>query len=127
MSEDSAASSPLTPCQRQWLEHLETWQAQEELSLKEYARTRGLSVSALYTAKRWFKSRGIWRGRERGARKRSRPRLNVVPVRVSPVAAPIMSSSVRVHLPNGIVLEVPEHAEPARCRALIGALLERRS
>ena len=108
-------SPPLTASQRQWLDHLETWQEQD-VTLKAYALTHGLSVSGLYTAKRLFKRRGIWRGRE--GNRSSRSRAELVRVRVTPArATPTM---FRVHLPNGIVVEVPEDVEPARCRALPG-------
>jgi hypothetical protein len=33
-------------------------------------------------------------------------------------------SMFRVLLPNGVVVEVPEQAEPARCRALLVCLSE---
>ena len=122
MSDGKSSSVQLTARQRQWLEHLKTWQEQEELSLKDYAVAHGLSVSGFYTAKRWFKRRGIWQGREvGGAQRRARPKL--LPVRVTPPAlAPAGSAMVRVHLANGLMLEVPEHTEPTRCQALATAL-----
>jgi len=62
MTEDVSLSPSLTASQLQWLEHLKTWQEQG-VTLKNYALTHGLSLSGLYTAKRVFKRRGIWRGR----------------------------------------------------------------
>ena len=126
MSEPSPASTrALTARQRFWLEHLQAWQAQEELSLKAYAGAHELSVSALYTAKRWFKAHGLWQGRE--ASVAPRPRATLVPVRVRAPALPQSAATLRVHLPNGIVVEVPEQAEPHRCQALIATLLGGRS
>jgi len=122
MSDEVRAARVLTAIQQQWLEHLKTWQAQEALSLREYATAHGLSVSGLYSAKRWFKVKGLWQGREvSGAGRKSAPKL--VPVRVSPGSvAPRMSAPLRVLLPNGVVLEMPEHIEPERCQALVAAL-----
>ena len=59
MSNTNSKGRELTACQQRWLEHLKAWQAQETLGLKAYAEQHGLSVSALYTAKRHFKREGI--------------------------------------------------------------------
>ena len=116
MSEETSLTQPaLTACQRQWLEHLEAWQEQE-LSLKNYAVAHGLSVNGFYTAKRSFKRRGIWSdGRTKAVR---RATATLVPVRVTQPVSPVVMPMLRAHLLNGIVVEMAEHAEPARCRAL---------
>ena len=88
-----------TPRQRFWLEHLEACEAQGT-SLKAYALAHGLSASALYTAKSALKRRRSRVGRSDPV---SMPKL--VPVRVARPA-----SMFRVLLPNGVVVEVPEHA-----------------
>ena len=126
MTEDVSRSPSLTTSQLQWLEHLKNWQEQD-VTLKNYALTHGLSLSGLYTAKRVFKRRGIWRGRE--VSKGNRPKPKLVPVRVAQSPAmpsmpsvPAMPSTFRVHLPNGIVVDMPEDAQPARCQALLNVL-----
>ena len=123
MSEETSLTQPaLTACQRQWLEHLEAWQEHEqELSLKNYAVAHGLSVSGLYTAKAAFKRRGIWP--DGGTKAVRRAKATLVPVRVTPPVSPAVVPMLRVHLPNGIVVEMAEHAQPARCRELVSVLL----
>ncbi len=118
MSEEGSPTRALTARQIQWLEHLKGWQEQG-LSLKGYALAHGLSVSGLYTAKRWFKSRGIWQGREVSGPSRRAPKL--IPVRVKP-PMPATSSMFRIHLPNGVVVEMSGDADLARCRALVSML-----
>lgn len=121
MSKETSGTKPsLTTCQSKWLEHLEIWRGQE-MSLKEYAVTHGLSVSGLYTAKRWFKRRGIWP--EVGPKVSRRTKATLVPVRVTQPVVQAVVASIRIRLPNGIVVEIGEHAEPVRCRELVSALL----
>lgn len=109
----SKASSSLgearTPRQRFWLEHLEACQAQGS-SLKSYALAHGLSPGALYAAKSNLKRRGSL-----STSKLPVPAPTLLPVHITRGAA-----MFRVHLPNGVVIEVPEHADAQCCRALLG-------
>ena len=124
MSSNDPKGRELTACQRRWLAHLQAWQAQGELGLKAYAQRHGLSVSALYTAKRFFKQHGIWQGREVSSTRRRQARAKLVPVRIeAPPLAMRASAMYRVHLPNGLVVEVPEHAEPASTHRLLSGLM----
>lgn len=97
-----------TPRQQFWLEHLRACREQG-LSLKAYARAHDLSVSGLYSAKSALKRRGVLAD-------------NTLPVpapKFVPVRIPRSASAFRVLFPNGIVVEVPEHADGASCRELL--------
>jgi hypothetical protein len=119
MSEVTSPTPALTSRQRHWLEHLKAWQTQE-LSLKAYAVANSLSVSGLYSAKRYFKAHGIWQGREVSGPQRRKHKL--VPVQITPSSA-TLSSVIRLHFPNGMVVEFPEHVEPLRLQRLMTMLL----
>ncbi len=58
MEKQSALGAARTPRQRFWLEHLKACREQG-LSLKAYARTHNLSVSAVYTANSALKRRAL--------------------------------------------------------------------
>ena len=112
MSEGRSTPGALTRRQRFWLEHLDACREQRK-SLKAYAREHDLSVSALYAAKASLKRRGAVDGAAR-----SRPAATLVPVRLSSTPAVTL---VRVLLPNGVIVEVPDTIEPERCRALLAS------
>ena len=112
MSEGRTTAGALTRRQRFWLEHLEACR-ERRMSLKAYAQEHDLSVSALYAARAALKRRGAV-----GGAVQSRPTATLVPVRLSPTPA---VTRVRVLLPNGVVVELPETIEPARCRALLAS------
>lgn len=125
MSKQPSSARALTARQQFWLEHLQAWQAQSG-SLRDYAREHELSVTALYTAKRWFKAKGVWQGREGGARRARQVEATLVPVKLSAPVTRAAPSWMRVHLPNGIVVEVPEQCEATRGAALVRALVDSR-
>ena len=66
-----------------------------------------LSVAALYAAKAALKRRGT-------ITESSAPAPKLIPVRVATAA-----SMVRVLLPNGVVVELPDSIDPKRCQALL--------
>ena len=119
MSKEIPSLESLTVSQRAWLEHLSACRKQGG-SLKEYAQAHSLSLSGLYTAKRVLTKLGVWQRSVARAAKRSAPTL--VPVRLKAAAA--MATMFRVVLPNGVVVEVPEHADVARCRELLACVME---
>ena len=88
--------------QQFWLDHLRAWQAQD-MSLRAYAAANGLSSSSLYRAHRRLKRRGLLSESTEAA-------PVFVPVRVAPPAP-----ACRVLLPNGVVVEVPQHTERMMC------------
>lgn len=117
-NQSPAATKPLTERQQSWLKHINAYRA-EGGSMRAYARAHGLSVAALYTAQRDLILRG--------ALKRSGtsdPAATFVPVRVHPpVPTPVPIAMMRIVLPNGVVIEVPEDAALARCQTLVAALI----
>ena len=92
--------------QQFWLDHLRAWQVQDT-SLRAYAAANGLSSSSLYRAHRRLKRRGLPSGSKLAA-------PVFVSVRVAPPAA-----ACRVLLPNGVVVEIPEHTERAMCATVL--------
>ena len=106
MENGTALGVPRTPRQRFWLEHLDACRKQG-LSLKAYAHAHDLSITALYAAKAALKRRDT-------STEPGKPVPKLVPVRVAPAA-----SMVRVLLPNGVVVELPESMDPQRCQALL--------
>lgn len=119
MSTEAFPSKSLTPSQRDWLAHLHAWR-QQGGSIKAYAAAHELSLSALYTARRVLAQRGVWKRQPDQAPHTGAPKLS--PVRLASIAsAPPM---FRVVLPTGVVVEVPEQADLARCRALLSYVAE---
>jgi len=104
----SFLSEARTRRQQFWLEHLEACREQGS-SLKSYALAHGLSPGALYAAKSNLKRRGSW-----SASKLPVPSPTLLPVHIARGTA-----MFRVHLPNGVVVEVPEHADTQCCRELL--------
>ena len=108
MDNQSSPPEAHTPRQRFWLEHLEAYRAQGG-SLKSYALAHDLSPGALYAAKSDLKRRGAL-----SASTMPVPAPKLLPVHISR-GAPMF----RVLLPNGVVVEVPEHADGQVCRELL--------
>ena len=122
----SAVDKPLTSRQQVWLEHLRACDARGCSSVA-YAREHGLSLPALYAARKDLTHRGVFRPGRSGRSAVSNTPVTLVPVQVhdaSPVSMspPNAGCVLRVVLPNGVVIEVPEQTEPGRCQALVSAL-----
>jgi len=116
----SGANKALTAEQRAWLDHLNRCEAQRCSSVS-YAREHGLSIAALYAARKDLRQRGAFRPARVSATRPSQEPVTLVPVQLR---SPATSGPcvLRVVLPNGVVIEVPEQAEPGRCQALAVAL-----
>ena len=100
------SKAQLTERQQFWLGHLRVCREQGQ-TLRGYAKAHGLSVSGLYTAHSTLNSRGVL----------SEPAPSAptfVPVRIAPDGA-----AFRVHLPNGVVVEVPAHVEGTACATVL--------
>ncbi|MYI68030.1 MAG: hypothetical protein F4103_04475 [Boseongicola sp. SB0673_bin_14] len=106
MAQATSRSVRLRPREQFWLDHLRTARRQGQ-TLKAYAQTHELSVSALYTAHSTLKRRGV-------LGEPAAPAPTLVPVRIPPAGA-----AFRVHLPNGVVVEVASHVESAACAAVL--------
>ena len=114
-------SVSLTTRQREWLAHLAAWREQGG-TLKDYATAHDLPIRGLYTARRLLMQRGAWPPSQRKrAPRANRPTL--IPLRMNPMPAP--PAMFRIVLPNGVILELPEHAEPQRWRTLLDWVTER--
>jgi hypothetical protein len=120
MSNDAAVRPSLTVRQQEWLSHLEAWRSRGG-TLKAYALEHDLSPGALYNARRALKRRGAWRGRTSRERRQASP-ARLLPVRMSAVAATSSAAVLRVMLPSGVVVEICEHADTARCRELLAGV-----
>ena len=94
-----------------WLDHLRACREQGQ-TLKAYAHAQGLSVSTLYSVRSALKRRGVLTEPACTSSPRG-PAPTFVPVRIPPPGA------FRVHLPNGVVVEVPVHAESAACATVL--------
>ena len=70
-------------------------------------RRHGLSVSGLYTARSTLKGRGVLTEPAPSA-------PTFVPVRIA-----LGGAAFRVHLPNGVVVEVPAHVERTACATVL--------
>jgi hypothetical protein len=108
MANESSLAETHTPRQRFWLEHIEACRTQGG-SLKAYALAHDLSPGALYAAKSDLKRRGAL----------SASTLPVPAPRLLPVHIARGAPVFRVLLPNGVVVEVPEHADGRCCRELL--------
>lgn len=121
----TGTEKPLTAVQQVWLGHLERCEAQR-CSSADYAREHGLSVRALYTARKELTQRGYFRSSRRSSPRTASQSVTLVPVPVEPPEADsalVIDCALRVVLPNGVIIEVPEGAAPARCQALAAALI----
>ena len=89
-----------------WLGHLRALHEQGQ-SLSAYAEAHGLSSGSLYRARSRLRRRALV-GEPEGVA----PAF--VPVRI---ARP--TTACRVHLPNGVVVEIPDPIERARCATVL--------
>ena len=85
----------LPPELRSWREHVCAWQASGQ-TMVAYAKAHRLSVQAFYRAKVRLMRYGAGQ----------RPPSRSVFQRVEVVSGPVRLSSCRVHLPNGVVVEL---------------------
>ena len=95
-----------------WLDHLRACREQGQ-TLKAYAHAQRLSVRTLYSARSALKRRGVLTEPACASSPRG-PAPTFVPVRI-----PTPGAAFRVHLPNGVVVEVPVHAESAACATVL--------
>lgn len=103
---NSHSGARARPREQFWLGHIRACRKQA-LSLSDYAKAHGLSLSALYTAHATLKRRGVLGSPPASA-------ATFVPVRLAPAGA-----AYRVHLPNGVVVEVAASVESAACAAVL--------
>jgi hypothetical protein len=97
---------------RLWVRHLEKIET-EGITAKAYAAREGLSVDALYQAKKRLVARGAW------PRPRTTARPTFARVKIATPPTPPAPWALRLRLPSGAVLEWS--AQPGA--DLLGALL----
>lgn len=103
----------LTKRQRYWLEHIKQ-AAERGRPLKAYAKRRGLSVDALYTAKSQLRKLGALPQQEQDT-----VAAELVPVRIEPSAA--AGAVCRLRHPGGWELECRHWPDPDWLRSLMQA------
>ncbi len=84
--------------ERFWLKHQEAQRASGK-DAKAYAASAGISVQALYQARKRLRARGLLAP---GRARREAPRFSKVAVAATPV---VEAPRFRIELPNGAVLE----------------------
>ena len=107
-----------TERQRGWLSHVRAAESRGE-ALTEYAKRRGLSVGSLYEAKRRLRQAGVIAAATRAKAVAARaPGFVELAVQERPAAT--TSSSLRIQLPNGTVLEWSDAPMGEALRELVG-------
>lgn len=129
-------TTELTVRQQYWLKHILSCDRTGG-SAKEYTEKHGLSLSGFYNARCVLKKKGAWSGTgiERVAstpNEPAKPAATFQRVTVKPAPmdkAPVVSLApsnqttdpCRIHLPNGVMLEVMTGAEAVALAAVIEA------
>ena len=130
-------NSELTEQQRYWLAHIEACE-ESDLSIQAYADKHGLKASSLYNARYRLKAMGGWRGAETAQPQAqptnvpSEPKARFKRVVVRPATeeeSPAFSAQVsaqgvapcRIHLPNGVMLEVMTATDTVALAAVVTA------
>ena len=98
-----------------WLDHLRACREQGQ-TLQAYAHAQGLSVSTLYGARSALKRCGVLT--EPACASSPRGKALAAPTFV-PMRIPTPGTAFRVHLPNGVVVEVPVQAERVACATVL--------
>jgi len=126
-------TTELTVRQRYWLEHIRACEKSDGTA-KDYADKHGLSLSGFYNARCVLKKKGLWSsaGAAPVASESSKPATTFQRVIVKPAPkdeAPVLSplqpshsdTPCRVHLPNGVMLEVMTGTNAVALSAVVEA------
>jgi len=129
-------TTELTVCQQSWLEHVQACEKSEGTA-KDYADEHGLSVSGFYNARSVLKKKGAWSEGDvepvspassepaEPATTFHRVIVKTTPRDEAPVLSPSQPSQsdtpCRVHLPNGVMLEVMTGTNAVALAAVIEA------
>lgn len=128
--------SELTERQRYWLAHVEACET-SGLSCRAYADAHGIKVGNLYNARHLLKEKGVWRAAEADD-PRSEPSVPSQPPagfqRVvvgseaaeesQPFSAHVSGQGAtpcRIHLPNGVILEVMTGTDACSLAVVVNA------
>jgi len=129
-------NSELTERQQYWLAHVEAGE-KSGLSIVAYADAHDLKVGSLYNARHLLKEKGVWRSAETdeartepGVATGSKASFQRVVVRSAgkpeskPFSARVSGQDVapcRIHLPNGVMLEVMTRTDASALAAVVSA------
>ena len=118
MEDKQTEPNALTPAQQRWHDHL-TSASVAGISLRAYATREGLPVQSLYTWKQKLRKKGLWPTAQQAVTLR-RAKVIGAPPPPSPAGSP----GYRIHLPNGVTVELPASGLPplAEVLRLAGAL-----
>ena len=114
MAKQGRSTGELSARLRTQLKHIEASAASGE-ALKDYAGRKGLSVHALYSAKKDLRKRGAWPATGRGTVKR-KPSFSRVRTATS---SPLPRPGCRLRLPCGAVFEWDATPDPTVLASLI--------
>ena len=130
-------TSELTERQRYWLAHVQACE-KSGLSSLAYADAHGLKVGSLYNARHVLKEKGAWRSveavetqSERHVPPKPKARFQRVVVKPEakeeslPFSAQVSGQGVtpcRIHLPNGVMLEVMTSTDACALAAMVSAV-----
>jgi DNA-binding CsgD family transcriptional regulator len=102
---------PLTDTQRRWLDHIKAAEA-SGLTQKAYAQREGLSLSSLSYHKTRLRQRGYL----------PQAQAHFVAAQVINHTGALVSSTLRVHLPNGLMVEASAGVPAETVLSLVRAL-----
>ena len=119
MDDKQTEYNPLTPTQQRWHEHLTAAEI-AGISLRAYADREGLPVQSLYTWKQKLRKKSLWPTAQPVVTLR---RAKVVGVPRPPNLAG-SPPGYRIHLPNGVTVELSASGVPplAEVLSIAGAL-----
>ena len=119
MEDNQTEHNALTPTQQRWHDHLTSAEV-AGISLRAYATHEGLPVQSLYTWKQKLRKKGLWPTAQQAVTLR---RAKVVDASLLPSAAG-SPAGYRIHLPNGVTVELPASGLPplSEVLRLAGAL-----
>jgi len=114
---EEAPQPQLTERQQFWLDHIARCDAAGRLT-KEYAAAHGLSVQAMYSARKDLVDRGALAPGGRGVRTSPKPRFARV-ARSEDSAQAAHGLAVQFQLPNGVVVGFPAPLDADALRLVI--------
>ena len=119
MEDKQTEPSRLTPAQQRWHDHL-TLAEVAGISLRAYATREGLAVQSLYSWKQKLRKKSLWPTAQPAVTLR-RAKVVGVPRPPNRTGSP---PGYRIHLPNGVTVELSASGVPplAEVLSVAGAL-----
>jgi hypothetical protein len=91
-------SKPLTKIQQGWLDHINHATAQK-LSMAAYAKQNSLALKSFYNARTSLMKKGVLLSTSSNA---------LIPLLITPISTPTVTTSCRITLCNGVILELED-------------------